>query len=99
MLNQSLSALIIATVMALSPQGIVIAEQSAQTTQPGKKLYRRHCIHCHGGQLQRFTQLDQHTFNKTVISGSNLMPGFAAQLSQVELENLWVYLKAQTSSH
>ena len=99
MINRFLSALALATVTALSTQGTAIAETGARAQQSGKKIYRRHCVHCHGGQLKRFAQMDQQTFNKIIIDGSNLMPGFDAKLNQTELKALWTYLNTQASAH
>ena len=64
MLSKWLLPLIIATATLLSLGEMAVAEQKNEHKQLGKKLYRRHCVHCHGGQLQRFSKLDQQTFNK-----------------------------------
>ena len=86
------AALVLVTEVAAAPQP---ETPNAQAQQPGKTLYRRYCIHCHGNHRQRFTNYDLPTFKTTVIRGTNLMPGFGNKLDSTELENVWDYLQAQ----
>ena len=89
---RTISALF-ALLMACS--GIAVSAEQQAFHAAGKKLYRTHCIHCHGNGFHIFAPHEQATFRQLVRQGSGLMPAFGERLDDPELDRLWNYLRAQ----
>lgn len=82
-----------ALLMACSGTAISAKQQAFQTA--GKKLYRSHCIHCHGNSFHIVTPHERAIFRQLVRHGSGLMPAFGDRLDDAELDRLWNYLQKQ----
>jgi mono/diheme cytochrome c family protein len=69
----------------------------------GETVYNNYCAACHGDRLvstgqfpnlRRLTANDRAKFSTTVRGGRNQMPPWKDVLSDAEIDQLWVYIRA-----
>ena len=72
----------------------------------GETVYNTYCAVCHGdnlvstGQfpnLRRLTAKDREKFETTVRNGRNQMPPWKDVVSDVQLDQLWSYIRANAN--
>jgi mono/diheme cytochrome c family protein len=89
---------------------LLFAAASAQDAMPdkakleaGETVYNNYCAVCHGDRLvstgqfpnlRRLTVNDRAKFAITVRNGRNQMPPWKDVLSDVEIDQLWAYIRA-----
>lgn len=74
----------------------------AEMAAEGRRLYTRHCSHCHGIRmvnpgnssfdLRRFPHDDKARFLNSVTKGKNTMPAWGDMLQAEEIERIWAYV-------
>lgn len=74
----------------------------AEAAQAGRRLYGRHCTHCHGFNmvnpgtvsfdLRKFPKDDPQRFFQSVKEGKNTMPAWKQSLSDDEIRQVWAYV-------
>jgi mono/diheme cytochrome c family protein len=81
----------------------VASAQAPAAVEAGEALYDEHCAMCHGENLRsagaipdlRELRADQRSyFNQTVTDGRGQMPVWGGILSEPDLDNLWLYIRA-----
>ena len=92
---------------------LVRGDGSAQDATPdkakleaGETVYNTFCAVCHGDRLvstgqfpnlRRLTANDRTKFDTTVRNGRNQMPPWKDMLSDAEIDELWVYIRANAN--
>ncbi|NOG69460.1 c-type cytochrome [Roseicella sp. DB1501] len=78
------------------------AAPSPEMAVQGRRLYTRHCSHCHGIRmvnpgnssfdLRKFPHDDKARFLASVTKGKNTMPAWGDMLTPEEIEQIWAYV-------
>jgi mono/diheme cytochrome c family protein len=85
----------------------IASAQDQAAIATGEALYDEHCAMCHGESLRsagaipdlrqlRADQMDY--FKMTVTDGRGQMPTWGGILSDRDMDNLWVYIRAHARS-
>jgi ABC-type amino acid transport substrate-binding protein len=90
------------------PAAALIAQPASadgESLERGRDRYRQACAQCHGHNLvnagvtsydlRRFPPDQRERFRNSVANGNGNMPAFKDALSEAEIENLWVYVRAR----
>lgn len=87
---------------AMAQGSTATAAPDADAAQAGRRLYGRHCTHCHGFNmvnpgtvsfdLRKFPKDDPERFFQSVKEGKNTMPAWKQSLSDEEIRQLWAYV-------
>jgi mono/diheme cytochrome c family protein len=91
--------------MLLSAAAASAQDAAAQKAkiEAGETVYSNYCAVCHGDRLvstgqfpnlRRLTADDRAKFDTTVRNGRNQMPPWKDVLSDVEIDQLWAYIRA-----
>ncbi len=81
--------------------------QDSRKIQAGEKVYNNYCFTCHGenlvssGQtfdLRRLRAEDRSRFETSVNNGKGQMPPWKGALTSEEIEQLWHYVRAHSST-
>ena len=77
--------------------------QDAQKITAGERVYNNYCFTCHGenlvssGQtfdLRRLRADERPRFDNSVLNGKGQMPPWKGVLSAQDIDNVWVYIRA-----
>jgi mono/diheme cytochrome c family protein len=80
--------------------------QDSRKIQAGEKVYNNYCFTCHGenlvssGQtfdLRRLRAEERSRFETSVNNGKGQMPPWKGALSNEEIDQLWHYIRANSS--
>jgi len=89
--------------VVLFPCAAAAAQDSTQIAA-GEMLYDEHCASCHGEKLRASGAMpdlrelgagDRARFDKAVLDGKGQMPAWQGQLSALELDQLWAYVRSR----
>jgi len=64
----------------------------------GKKLYRRHCGQCHGGNMRFMEDVNAERFSSALKRGIGVMPPMGKALTESEIDALWQYVSDSLNS-
>ena len=64
----------------------------------GKKLYRRHCGQCHGGNMRFMDDVNVERFSSALKRGIGVMPPMGKALTEPEIDALWQYVSNNLNS-
>jgi len=87
---------------ALSPVATVSAQDVAKI-EAGENVFNANCATCHGDQLvntgqtfdlRRLKDNERARFDNSVRNGKNQMPPWRGKLTDVEIDQLWHYIRA-----
>jgi len=82
---------------------VTASAQDKAKIEAGENVYNTNCAICHGDQLKssgqfpnlrRLTVNDREKFDTTVRNGRNQMPPWKDVVSDVQLDQLWSYIRA-----
>ena len=91
----------IATALML-PFAAVAGPDDAEA-KAGAEVYHTYCANCHGvklvssGQtfdLRRLAAADRQRFENSVLNGKNQMPPWRGALNEVEIDQIWHYIRS-----
>lgn len=95
-----MAALVLAGLAMLAPRAAVAEDAPADA---GRKLYGRHCSHCHGFNmvnpgtvsfdLRKFPRDDPERFFTSVKEGKGGMPAWKGSLDDAQIRALWAYVQ------
>lgn len=95
-----------ALLLALAPALPAVADDDAAAK--GARIYENRCSTCHGEELQNNSQGltfdlrrlkpdDHDRFVTSVLNGKNRMPPWKGVLDEAQIEQVWAYIRANTS--
>lgn len=95
--------------MLLAAAGLAspAAAQDQKKIDAGERVYNNYCFTCHGenlvntGQtfdLRRLRADERQRFDTSVRNGKNQMPPWKDVLSDEQIDNLWNYIRANSTA-